>query len=229
MNISSLQKRVAKSFAFDVDALRLIQAVASVVKSSGNADELKALVLCTKEQASTILSMPYSVVIIHALERHYSKLDVVSSIYADDAKESRQKFFKEYVDLISIYKETVELIGLNASIEQVLELNTSSVFKRRDWPKIRFIFSKEIENIYHKHQERKKSELNKSDDEIQLEWNEHIKHSKGRKLSIADKVRIQNVMSQHDFTSADLSKGSVLISIAKEALVDIVQINQIFN
>ncbi|WP_199438356.1 hypothetical protein [Vibrio owensii] len=228
MNVSSLQKRVAKSFAFDVDGLRLIKSITSASIGEITLDQLISEIGCTKEQGELFLSMPQSVIVIHSLDRFYSTQKVVRSLYSDESNELRGQFFSLYEEMVAIYKETVELIGLNASIEQVLELSTSSIFKRRDWPKIRFIFKEEIENIYRAHQERKKEMLNKSEDEIQLEWNEHIKHSKGRKLSIADKVRIKNVMKKHSIDVSDLDKGDVLIKIAHEALVDIVQINQIF-
>ncbi len=228
MNVSSLQKRVAKSFAFDVDGLRLIQSIAQSHKSHATPEQLAAAILCQPAQAKAILDLPHSVVTIHALERFYAKQEIATSLYGDEAEALRAQFFVQYIALIKVYQETVELIGLNASIEQVLELSTSRVFKRRDWPKIRFIFAEEIESIYHQHQELKRAKLNKGDDEIQLEWNEHIKHSKGRKLSVADKVRIQQVMTEFQFQPHDLTKGSVLIAIAKHALVDIVQINQIF-
>ncbi|MGR5347482.1 hypothetical protein [Vibrio mediterranei] len=228
MNISSLQKRVAKSFAFDVDTSCLIESINQL--TSGNVDdvEFSKLVGCKVEQVSVIKEMPQSVIVIHSLDRFYAKQDVVKSVFSDSSESLKEEFFNEYMRMLSIYKETVELIGLNASIEQVLELSSSTVFKRRDWPKIRYIFSKEIENIYYSHQEKKKQKLNKSEGEIQLEWNEHIKHSKGRKLSIADKVRIQSVMKANNIDVSQLDRGDILIKIAREALVDIVQINQIF-
>ncbi|EGQ9284439.1 hypothetical protein F7U66_01030 [Vibrio parahaemolyticus] len=228
MNISSLQKRVAKSFAFDVDGLRLIRSITLAASGGITLKEMIDEIGCTEEQGEVFLSMPQSVIIIHTLDRFYSAQPVVTSIYSDGSDKLREEFFSLYEEMVAIYKETVELIGLNASIEQVLELSTSTIFKRRDWPKIRFIFKEEIENIYRAHQEKKKQLLNKSDDEIQLEWNEHIKHSKGRKLSVADKIRIQSFMKAQSIHVSDLDKGDVLIKIAHEALVDIVQINQIF-
>ncbi|MCY9874538.1 hypothetical protein [Vibrio barjaei] len=228
MNLSSLQKRTAKTFAFSVD----VKAILEMVRESGKSDDPSAklveLLGVDLSVAKKVVKLPHSVIIMHALDSFYANQSVVKSVFADGDSAYKESFLTTYSQVLDIYEETVQLIGLNASIEQVLELDSSSIFKRRDWPKIRFIFFEEIKAIYKDHQDNKRIHLNKSEDEIQVEWNDHIKHSKGRKLSIADKVRIKNVMKKKKYDVSDLCKGEVLIDIAKEALVDIVQINQIF-
>ncbi|MGR5448558.1 hypothetical protein ACP3V3_01995 [Vibrio sp. PNB22_3_1] len=228
MNVSSLQMRVAKSFAFDVDGLRLIRSVTAAANGEITSKQLSKDICCTIEQAGKFIDLPHSVVIIHSLDRFYASQAVVTSIYCDGNESLRREFFSVYEETVDIYRETIELVGLNASIEQVLALSTSNIFKRRDWPKIRFIFKDLIEDIYSEHQAKKKKFLNKSEGEIHLEWHEHIKHSKGRKLSIADKARIRNAMKKHNIDVGQLDEGWALIKIANEAMVDIVQINQIF-
>ncbi|MFA0697469.1 hypothetical protein, partial [Vibrio sp. 10N.222.49.C9] len=76
-------------------------------------------------------------------------------------------------------------------------------------------------------QQRKKEVLNKREGEIEVEWNDRIKHSKGRKLTIADKVRISNAEAGLSPMRSTMSDAEYVIKIAEESLVDIVQINQL--
>ncbi|ANO35371.1 hypothetical protein A6E01_19345 (plasmid) [Vibrio breoganii] len=226
MSISSLQRRVAKAHSFEIDGGVILRAVNECIEKNSH-EHLAEMIGCSVEQAKEILSMPHSVILFHALDEFYSLQSVASSLFKQSSEKSRTEFFVKYVEFIKIYKETVKLIGLNASIDQVLEMTCQNIFKRRDWPKLRFVFATEIEAIYKGHQQRKKEVLNKREGEIEVEWNDRIKHSKGRKLTIADKVRISNAEAGLSPMRSTMSDAEYVIKIAEESLVDIVQINQL--
>lgn len=147
MSLNEREFRAAKYAALNIDCLLVLDGYAQF-KAEGNLrqflkETLSLNALPSIELYSYIKPLP----LLHSLELVYDQMDYPTSVFTSNKDKTKRLYENTLISVLEEYKDAVTLLALGMTTTQLRSVTIFKYFVNRDWPKVREMYSREIDYI----------------------------------------------------------------------------------